>query len=449
MSCSLRAPWWRTQVTPILACILPLVFLCDLLWPVLVESAAFSELAQARGLAEPHMDSKDFATSLLLAVLAALPFWANRHWPSLLMRVTLASWASFLSWCAIEVAIRSVSVPLVHPPNLMRVYEPDPEIMPGISGPSVFSTNSLGIRGPEWRADAYRILCIGGSTTICTYLDDRETWPALLMGLLNKGQSGRRTWVGNVGRSGHDTYHHIEVLQHLPAAARVDCCIILCGVNDFEHSFRLRTELRERLAPSRTFYRNGANSPLIPIAKQTYVYNAIQRILLRTPLALGMEREDRKGRMYQRRRVLREQAAKDYPLPDSQNALAQYKENILRIGTICKNRGIRCVFVSQPTMWRKELPRDLQSLIWSKPVGSTGRAVSIEDLARGMSAFNDTLIEVCTSAGFEWIDLARACPKDSTVFFDDEHFNEGGARRVAEVIAEYLLGKPGAASHPN
>jgi hypothetical protein len=35
--------------------------------------------------------------------------------------------------------------------------------------------------------------------------------------------------------------------------------------------------------------------------------------------------------------------------------------------------------------------------------------------------------------------MAARIPKDTTAFFDDCHFNEAGARMVAENLTEYLL----------
>src|SRR3989339_1653451 len=58
---------------------------------------------------------------------------------------------------------------------------PDSSIFPGIHGVSVFKTNKYGIRGREITAmDTLKILTVGGSTTECLYLDQSETWQALL-----------------------------------------------------------------------------------------------------------------------------------------------------------------------------------------------------------------------------------------------------------------------------
>ena len=63
---------------------------------------------------------------------------------------------------------------------------------------------------------------------------------------------------------------------------------------------------------------------------------------------------------------------------------------------------------------------------------------TVRALNEGMTGYNAALLQVCKDRGVECIDLASLLPKDLTTFYDDEHFNENGAARVAEIVAEYL-----------
>ena len=90
----------------------------------------------------------------------------------------------------------------IWPPKLKMVFEPQSDVMPGVSGRSEFEINSIGFRGDELAStNTYRILAIGGSTTICLYLDQAETWPILLQKTLNKESAGHDVWIGNAGLS--------------------------------------------------------------------------------------------------------------------------------------------------------------------------------------------------------------------------------------------------------
>lgn len=424
-----------------LAAAWPMALLLDLIRPVVIEATLLHRIAEARGVHEAFFDLTDYAVlgsiALFLLLIAGLAL-AGRS--GAMARIALATWSSAFVLLAFEALMCLADRPYVFPPGLKRTFHPDPEIMPGVSGPSSFSTNAIGMRGPEWDAKAYKILCVGGSTTICTYLDDTETWPHQLMQLLERQQAGQRFWVGNVGKSGHATYHHIELLRHLPEARRVDCVLVLCGVNDLEHSIRMPHAVRKRLAASRVFAMGGGFDPAEPYAKQTYVYRAAKGILSRTPLRNAMEVEDAEGRAYALRRKARRAASQDYPLPALDSDLVIYEENLARIADWCNTYDVRCVFMTQPTLWAENMAADLEALLASRRIGRTGRVLPAADLARGMKAFNDTMRRFCRKRGAECIDLAAVCPKDTRVFYDDEHFNETGARLVAATIAKYLSG---------
>jgi hypothetical protein len=106
------------------------------------------------------------------------------------------------------------------------------------------------------------------------------------------------------------------------------------------------------------------------------------------------------------------------------------------------------IFLTQPTLWRSGLPEPLASLLWLGGVGDYQKKIgqpyySIEALEKAMNEYNDTLLEVCQRTGVECLDLANALEKDTTVFFDDVHFNESGARKVSQALSTYLLAHKG------
>jgi len=430
----------RRVLLSVLGIAVPVAILLDLFRPIVFERATLEKLAMSRPLSEPYLDTVDYivaATFVGFALcMAVLPF---TRFARLSYNLIVLIWSLTIPMILCELGMGLVSRPYVFAPGLRKTFYPDPEVMPGIAGPSLFSTNGRGMRGPEWKDDAYKILCVGGSTTICTYLDDKETWTWWLMESLNGLQNGREYWVGNVGMSGHDTYHHIELLKQLPEAGSVDCIIVLCGVNDFDHSIRLPYPLRQRLAPSRVFSCGGPFKPFGPYFKQTYLYRLARGLLERTPANRAMEVEDVGGKSYVLRRAARRDARKDYPLPPLERHLSIYQENLARILAWCRARGIRCIFMTQPTLWHSGMDAELERLCWKMPIGRTGRAVSSADLAVGMDAFNRAMLDFCETEDAECIDLAAACPKDKSVFIDDEHFNESGARVVANTIAEWFL----------
>jgi hypothetical protein len=56
-----------------------------------------------------------------------------------------------------------------------------------------------------------------------------------------------------------------------------------------------------------------------------------------------------------------------------------------------------------------------------------------------MRRYNARLLDSCRERDAECLDLAERIPRTTEVFWDDVHFTEEGARRVADLVAGYLL----------
>src|SRR5207248_11640050 len=125
-------------------------------------------------------------------------------------------------------------------PRQHLIFRPDEAAYPGIMGVSHYTTNSLGLRGPEFHAreTEYRILTIGGSTTECTYLDDSETWQSLLMQRLNQQGGRRKVLVVSAGISGYPTVNHLRFVAESPLMKQVDALVFLSGADDFSQFLR-------------------------------------------------------------------------------------------------------------------------------------------------------------------------------------------------------------------
>jgi len=136
-------------------------------------------------------------------------------------------------------------------------------------------------------------------------------------------------------------------------------------------------------------------------------------------------------------------------LPDLQAGISEYRKGILALSVECRKLDLRCLFLTEPTMWRDNLNQREQELVWMGAIGRTESPrgyASIGDLAQAMSQYNQTLLDTCSGQGLECYDLAAHVPKDTSAMFDDCHFNEGGARLVASLLSSYLASHPPALS---
>lgn len=351
----------------------------------------------------------------------------------------------------------SVARYYVLPPGLKQEFHPVPETMPGVSGPSVYSVNAVGTRGSDWSdGRQFRILAVGGSTTECLYLDDSEAWPWLLEKRINESLGAEKVWVGNVGRSGHNTRNHIlQVEKMLEQYSEIDLLILMVGINDL--ALRLLQDsdyvpLSEETNKYRQklFYRSFALVPpmesALPFFQRLALWQQIRRIK-KVIIKPGIEAnlQDETGEIYTQWRSFRQSATVlRAELPDLSSSLLEYAQNVNTIIETARGHGVEVMLLTQPALYKENLEAELANLLWFGGVGNFqftagSEYYSIGAMARAMQAYNQVLLDACEQSGVSCVDLASRLPKDTTVFYDDVHLNESGAEKVAEIVAASIL----------
>ncbi len=373
--------------------------------------------------------------------------------------VALAGLAAVLLLVLGELAARIFAPPprgfFVWPPHLVQVFRPRPELLAGVVGPSRFAVNSLGLRGEEPSgAGELRILAVGGSATECLYLDQAEAWPALAGARLGEA-AGRPVWVGNAGRSGHTTREHrLQVEELVRLQPRPDILLIMAGVNDlcrrlsqdshYDPGFLRRPGARAELLPGAfSVVPDGPQSPL-PRFKQTALWRVASK--LRSRLFPDPRTQKETGEVYGDWRAKRGAAShlRTEP-PDLGPALVEFQDNLTACVRACKLAGVRPILLDQPALWRGDLPPELERTLWMGGVGDYTRLerseyYSAAALAQGLERYNEVVALVAREEAIERIELAARLPRDGTIFYDDVHFTEAGARAVAAIVADALIG---------
>lgn len=315
-------------------------------------------------------------------------------------------------------------------PGLRTTLDPGRSI-PGVTGLGRFSANSVGIRGEELPSsdDAYKILCVGGSTTESLYLDDTEAWPHLVQQLL-PGRWGRDVWVGNAGMSGYASAEHLAFLEGLDVLSQMDCVVMLVGFNDFN---MVTLGGRRPIAPWK--------SPLWARCGLIRLLKGLQRRWEGDPQELTP-----RGGFFEVRRELRRTSPKVDCLPDLTPELAAYEARLVEIARLCGRRGVRLVFITQPTLWRAELDDAALGLLWAGWTRDRARYYAVPGLEEGMARFNERLAEVARRERVELIDLAEISGQPRW-FYDDCHYTEEGSRVVALTVASRLAPPRDALQH--
>ena len=293
---------------------------------------------------------------------------------------------------------------------------------------------------------------MGGSTTECLFLDQSEAWPFLLEQMLNEKLNRSDIWVGNVGRSGRSTRDHILQAEKLLAQyPRIDVVILLIGVNDMTLRLAADTDYRpladeppdyhQRLL-EHAFSRAPGRTETLPFHKRTELWRRL-RTLKQSLLATDVQ--DQAGRAYARWRRHRRRAIRfRHTLPDLSTGLKAYSQNVRRIIDSVQGYGAHVVLITQPSMWRSDLPIELEHMLWLGRVGirrekSGNEYYTAGALAKAMDMYNQQLLRVCGQQSVQCIDIAPRIAKDAQMFYDDVHFNEQGSREIAKLLAEYFV----------
>jgi len=349
----------------------------------------------------------------------------------------------------------------VWPPGYETNFHPNPEIVHGVSPRARITINSDGVRGDLFGPDPqYRLLAVGGSTTMGLFLDDTEAWPHLAQNRLNAVLGPGAVWVGNVGRPGHTSVQNAPQIDRLlEQHPQIDAILVMIGANDLLVRLTFH-HFPPSLRTSPWFSTDRRDAPLLGafayVPKGSFQAPWYGRTSLGHFLAMRLRHFElaptavvnadasniRHWRGFRR-------GASQYldQLPDLRAMLSSYARNLGRVVEIVRKHEARIVFVTQPSLWREDLTEAQQALLWAggpplDRLAKDEKYYSVSALAEGMERFNAQLLESCRELDLECIDLAAQVPRETTMFFDGVHFTEAGSRRVASVVVDYLLASP-------
>jgi hypothetical protein len=217
---------------------------------------------------------------------------------------------------------------------------------------------------------------------------------------------------------------------------------MLCGINDWGSQLN-RNQYRARLA-------HVSEEALTPIFQNRMCYRRSALVQWFNKVRLYADADanvaqDPQGNWIAGPRVKRQQLLKEHPISEVPSAklveaLAVYQANLKEVIATCRHLRVRPLLLTQPTLWCKDLPEDLQKLLFCH---NGHEAYTVDVLAEMMDAYNKALIDVCREEGVDYIDLAAMLPKDTSVFYDDAHFNITGCEKIATILCDFFAARLG------
>jgi len=372
-------------------------------------------------------DSDSRAWALLTLALFVTPLAAQ-----LLRSPMLRAWAL---WFGILLTAQSLLSPVLRrdyvtlPPNLNSTLDVRTPHKPGMPpGLRHITTDERGFRARP-RVDymhkrGTRIFTIGGSTTVDIVMDDHATWSHLLQeGLKSRGHAVE---VINTRVSGLRARNHIATLR-VVARLQPDLVIILVGANDWNKHIRDQFEGdRERYWPATlresTLGKLIARYLLTPLRKRiSGVNSADQHLVADHPDVFNADKP---------RRSLQRPVMHTLLIHD---VSAGYRADMVTLSSLCKEIAVRCVFVTQPHAYDQEATPSLRALYWMTPPYA-GYTLDLGSMIQIATHYNAFLLDMARRDGHVSCDIAPSIPAREEYFFDDMHFTDAGAQRVAQQL---------------
>ncbi len=406
-------------------------------------------LAAAAGLVVfgllPTLWQHEWAWVARLAVFSVLGLWlANTRWDWLKMigvgTVMLLLANQLLSPFIMDWLRNNEFIALG--PRINRQIRIVGDVMPGFQGIQHITTDGKGFRTTlpidyeHKPAGTLRVLAIGGSTTEQIYLDDRKTWTHLLQEGLTESLK-RRAEVINTGVSGLRAVHQVATLEQT-LRYQPDLVVILMGLNDWNK------QVLDAMAADRHGIGHWWAAMNYPETALVFLSRQIRFLLRRSdsaemPAAGKVEEID--GKYYSGQNdSLNRKSLRTFPGPIQVSA--EFAEAAERLLAVCQQNKLRCIFLSQPNAYDPSIEPALRQRLWMTPPGADF-TLSLEQMAAFATAYNNYLMQNLRGQGAEVCDVAKALKPTTAFFYDDCHYNEGGARAVAEsVLSCVVAGSP-------
>ncbi len=407
-----------------------------------------NETALKADSAAPSRGLRALGWALAAAMLAFGLFsedWASRTWgavtvavfglPLLLQAARSAQWRVNGLWFGLFVLAQSLITPLLRgnyvalPPGMKASVKVGTDSIPGYArGVRQISTDERG-----WRVQppvdysskqGLRVVAIGGSTTEDIMLDDRATWTHRLQQALASDWPG--VHVINTGLSGLRAANHVATLQ-VVAPLKPDLVLILLGGNDWNRHIRLHHEPGFDAWKPLPF-----RVTALPRVLDSLVISPLRRSSGGTSWADTSRKIDGPQDFAPGRSRHSDRQPRHSFLP--QAVAPAYAAEVQSLGVLCREERLRCLFLTQPHAYGPPPPpADLEALFWmTPPYASYG--LDLPSMVHIAQLYRQHLKDFAAREGHGLCDLAAGMPPQRELYYDDMHFTDLGAQRVADLV---------------
>lgn len=333
---------------------------------------------------------------------------------------------------------------MIHEPNITKDFKNSRNFLPGVDEHIKWTTNSQGYRGlSKFDSSRFGIMAIGGSTTECSVIDQDKTWCSLLEQKLNLELDSIQVTIGNFGKSGLNTAHHLLQLQYLPSQfENIQAIILLVGINDYLRALDMEQDYFPAKEDEKLFKKTFAQFPLYHNDK-FYQRTAWWSLLRKVKQNFLNKTNDKSMEAFEAKieaeRNAFYTAIKNDTLLNMSIPLSHYEQNLRAIASLSKKNKWNMVWLTQSVLWNSNMDSFELALSVRPSQRAKRKYYTPNALQNGMKLYNDCLRKVALEEQIPIVDLATLLARDTSVFYDYCHYNQGGNETISEQVFSVLL----------
>ena len=270
------------------------------------------------------------------------------------------------------------------------------------------------------------VIFLGGSTTECIYVDEKNRFPYLVGRLLEK--NGKQVNSFNSGVCGNNSMHSIDILLNKGLALRPDVAVMMHNLNDltillYGKNYWNKNPTRSLLVASSMSYHNNIYYHMKGIVRAAIprVYEML--LIFKNKIIHKDKKEDEFAHLRGKKLTI-----------NKQKIIEKFERNLLTFIAICKSNAILPILMTQANRVKKKPDRILiNNWRLEKDFG-----ITYEEYKDIYDVMNNSIKKVGRSNMVSVIDLAKEVPQDNAYMYDFVHFNDNGSKYAAMIIAERL-----------